>query len=112
MNQSTDAVYDPGLQPERTLLAWRRTCLTVAVVSALAVRFTAASVGWPAIVLGGLGVLFGLLSYLAADLGYRRVHRQLSRTDRHPGNGWPPACLAAAMALLGSVCLVYVVRGA
>ena len=37
---------DPGLQPERTRLAWRRTALTVTVVAMLTVRL--ALTGGPA----------------------------------------------------------------
>lgn len=41
------ARFDPGLQPERTALAWRRTALSVTITSVVAVRIMPAALGHP-----------------------------------------------------------------
>lgn len=60
---------DPGLQPERTALSWRRTALAALVVSALMLRQAAHESFGPAAVAPLVGVL--LLLVLALG-GYRR----------------------------------------
>jgi len=52
-------VRDPGLQPERTRLAWRRTLLTVTVVTALTVRLGADDGPVGALLAGAAVLLWG-----------------------------------------------------
>ena len=58
-----DDLYDPGLQPERTELAWRRTALSIAVGSVVAMRLlpTALGSGWW-ILPGITGVIFAAVA--------------------------------------------------
>lgn len=68
----TTAVRDPGLQPERTRLAWRRTTLSCTVVALLAVRQALHSGAGPAAV---IAVALTLLAWL----GFLRVaHRRMA----------------------------------
>jgi hypothetical protein len=74
---------DPGLQPQRTELAWRRTGVAVAVNALLILR-AGVSEGDRAALAFGLGVAAFALGFIV--LGLRR-RTQLARADA----GAPPA---------------------
>jgi uncharacterized membrane protein YidH (DUF202 family) len=81
-------LFDPGLQPERTRLAWQRTLLALAVGSLVALRLLPPALGTWAIGFGLAGLLLaGVLWPLAARrsaIGYRAL---LSDSDPLPGGG-------------------------
>lgn len=93
---STPAVRDPGLQPERTRLAWRRTTLSFTVVAVLAVRATLHRSGGAAGVLA-LAVCCALwMGFLA--LAHRRIR---SLIPARPAPLPPPAAAAAVVCGVG-----------
>lgn len=63
---------DPGLQPERTALAWRRTALSMFVNGALLVR-AAAEAGSPALWTASLLVLLASATVFAVGSHRRRA---------------------------------------
>ena len=81
----SDGLWDPGLQPERTALAWRRTGLALTVGSLIGLRVLPPLLGPAAYVLAGLGVVASIAVLAAAHRRYRRVHRLLlaARDDGH-----------------------------
>ncbi|MFI8006795.1 DUF202 domain-containing protein [Streptomyces sp. NPDC086010] len=87
----TGPVRDPGLQPERTRLAWRRTTLACTVVALLAGRQALQGGARPA------GVLAVALS-LVAWLGFLAVaHRRVTGMGGARPDALPPRhALAAA----------------
>ncbi|MFI0713813.1 DUF202 domain-containing protein [Streptomyces inhibens] len=98
---------DPGLQPERTRLAWRRTTLSATAMAALACRQLLESDA-PGAVEAVLAVLMGLLWLAFVTLAHRRMRAMTA--GRPPG--LPPrtalllvAC-TLALALCGAVVLV------
>ncbi|GAA5208273.1 DUF202 domain-containing protein [Microbacterium kyungheense] len=88
------ALFDPGLQPERTELAWRRTALAIGVGSLLSLRVLPAVVGdpvWAAawLIPGIAGLAFAVLLWFRAQLRHRRVTAALldGRPEDLPGSG-------------------------
>ena len=102
------ALFDVGMQAERTLLSWRRTCLSLGVGSAAVVRLTAPDFGVLAILLGSCGVAFAAGAYLAAPLGYRRAHDQLRSKGTLPASGIAIALMSATLLVVGLGCMAYV----
>lgn len=67
----TPAERDPGLQPERTRLAWRRTTLSCTVVALLAVR---QALHGGATMTGMIAVALSLLAWVGfLAVAHRRV---------------------------------------
>lgn len=92
------ALFDPGLQPERTELAWRRTALALGVGSLIAIRLLPAEFGdvwWAAVGVAGLCVS-GVIWHLARRR-YRAVNDALR--DGEHGARLPGAGILFALAL-------------
>lgn len=73
-------LFDPGLQPERTELAWRRTALALGVGSLVAARLLPEAfqhAAWPFVGLAGL--VAATVLWVAARRRYRRVTDVLGR---------------------------------
>lgn len=78
-------VFDPGLQPERTALAWRRTGLALLGGSLVAARILPETLGAWAVIPGLIGVAAAASLLFAIHRRYRRHHESLIRDgDRSP----------------------------
>ncbi len=89
-------VFDPGLQPERTELSWRRTLLALVVVAVVGERLLSPVLGRWALLLAGAGLL-AVMALLAAS---RRRADAVGRSLRERGDlsGAPGAVLLAGLA--------------
>lgn len=86
---------DPGLQAERTALAWRRTQLALLAIACLALRAQHASVALVALATCGL-------LWLGHDRNYRHALLML-REERGQARPW--TALSAGLALLAMALL-------
>lgn len=66
-------LFDPGLQPERTALAWRRTGLAVAVGAVVGMRILVPELGVGAVVIGMLGLALAALLVVGSTRRARHV---------------------------------------
>ncbi|WP_298744227.1 DUF202 domain-containing protein [uncultured Microbacterium sp.] len=88
------SIFDPGLQPERTELAWRRTALAIGVGSLVSLRLLPAVLGsaWWAL-LGVAGVAFASAIWVMGSRRIRATNSVLLRREH-------PAVLAGAGPLI------------
>lgn len=96
--------FDPGRQPERTALAWRRTGLGLAIGSLAGARLLAPSVGGVAWLMAVTGVGLGTALLIAAGRRAAVIDRALrAHGDLAAGPGAALLAAAAATALLVGV---------
>jgi uncharacterized membrane protein YidH (DUF202 family) len=99
---------DPGLQPERTSLAWRRTAMSVLVGSLALAKMLANDLPVAGVVLAAVGLIWTVDLALTARRRYPEgISALTSVADRGPGVD--VARTAAVGALVGVVMLSLVV---
>jgi uncharacterized membrane protein YidH (DUF202 family) len=103
-----DRPFDAGLQPERTLLAWRRTALALGVGSLAGARISVPVLGAVGVAVGLVGAIAALAAYTAASFRYRRTHRALVGAQALPGGALPLAAMTGGVILISVAALAYV----
>ena len=92
---------DPGLQPERTSLAWRRTALSVAVGSLVGLRVLPPHLGVLGYLACALGLVWSLDLAVTSVRRYRRAEATV-RADWSGSAGSASAGLVAARSHAGA----------
>lgn len=103
-------IFDVGLQPERTLLAWRRTCLVLALGVAVAIRFGPLADPVLVLVLGIPALALIAVAYALTSVRYRTATRLLSSDPRAAVAGGRGIAIVTVVALaIGVLAAAFVV---
>ena len=108
MRRKASNGHDPGVQPERTALAWQRTALATAAGSAIVARHTVGPLGPGALVVLAVSLglalaafVLGRRRYLAGPTGSRLTAADPRRPWALPRrDGVAPALLSLAVLTL------------
>lgn len=92
-----DEPFDPGLQPERTSLAWQRTSISLAVGSLVYARIEVQFLGVWAWSFALIGAAVGIFVGVRAHARYRYSHRSLKAGRVRLADGLLPAIVAAVV---------------
>lgn len=108
------ALFDPGLQPERTALSWRRTGLALFSGSAVATRILPETLGPWAAGLGLAGMVAASLLIYGVKARYQRLRKELAAGGDRPSisDGRLPALLCIIIFGAGLVSIASVLAGA
>ncbi|TKV60341.1 DUF202 domain-containing protein [Nakamurella flava] len=110
--KSEGGLFDPGLQPERTALAWLRTALVLTVGSLVGLRVLPHYWGPFGLVLAGTGALASMALIGLAVRRYRLTGRRLTAAGPAAGavpDGRLPALLALLTVCAATIAAVLVV---
>jgi hypothetical protein len=86
-------LFDPGLQPERTALAWRRTALSLAVASVASARLLFPVGATFALLAAVIGLLSSLVLAHRASRRYRSANAALARSTDTAGTNDTPGAM-------------------
>jgi uncharacterized membrane protein YidH (DUF202 family) len=93
----------PGLQAERTLLAWRRTSLSIAAGSVLLLHLSAERFGVVGAAAGVAALCLSVVTHHASRRRYRSIDHALDRCTEVQDAGIPSALLSLAVIALTAV---------
>ncbi len=104
----SDRPFDPGLQPERSALAWQRTALSIAVGSLIFGRILSTTLGPWALLPMVAGLAMSAVLGMKAHRRYAHHHRTLSSGSGFLADGRLNAALALFMLAGGIFSLIMV----
>jgi uncharacterized membrane protein YidH (DUF202 family) len=106
-----ERVFDAGLQPERTVLAWQRTVLALGIGVLAGSRLLLPVLGVISYVLLAVGLAAVLGMFVAVRRRYKRMHVHLTQASRLslPHGALLPAALALVVGLSAVGALAFVV---
>lgn len=103
--------FDPGLQAERTALAWNRTALALTLAGAVVTRVTVERLGAIAVLLGLVAVAAAAATALLAGARYRRTTVSLRERGALSADGRVLAVAALSTVAAGVAGALFVVWG-
>ena len=97
-----DDSRDPGLQPERTILAWRRTALTAVGVTVSVLKLHGGGHRW--LLLAAVAALVGVIAATGAGLWLRRNRYRADPRHHHPAPSSVVVCICLGIPIAAVCC--------
>lgn len=102
----SDHPFDPGLQPERTRLAWQRTAISIAVGALVYARIEAGVLGLASWACAVIGAVTGIGIGYWSKQRYRYTHRSLNAGRVALPDGLLPLAVAVVVFAAGVLAVV------